>query len=478
MKYNFIFFILLLIYVFYHLITLCISPLPWFDEVVFASISNEFSSTGKFFLKAAPFLRDTEIFEYGPVYFLFTGAVIKFLGVGILQVRIISLVFGFLCFGIIYKLFNFIGIEKKYKFLCITILLFDPIFNSSMHGARMDTTALFFSITSLYFYLKNSNTRFLDNPYKLSILSGIFASLAILTTPRAVFILIPICLLWINDFIANKNWKILYYKIIWVIIIVTIYSLWFLYAFGSFQNLFNAYKNIADSINVGFFVPILEIPLIIISATIVLIRIVLEGRKYFTTLNTICILSIILFYFLVDDTGAYSVYISPFYVLLICSGLKGCNYGLGNILLYVIFLFYGLIFILKGCFIFSSYSFREPSHIFNFISANVPKKSKIIGDEKFYYSVIKNDCEFQFLEWYKPDTVREKYQREIYDYEYILLSKRILNSKPKLFHLYASNSRLIKVAEMDKSSENNLLFKKFGLLITESYDCLIYKRIK
>jgi len=480
MKNRILIILFLLIYIVYHLISLNVSPLPWFDEVVFASISNEFASSGKLILKVAPYLAaNEEITVYGPIYFFFTSTIIKLIGLGIFQFRIISLLFGFLCVVILYKYFKLFQINKKSIFLCLIIFLTDPIFNSSMHGGRMDTMALFFALCSIYCFLINLLGKF-HSSYKLSFLSSLFAALAILTTPRVAFLLLPIFLFLIFYFLKYKKITVFISGIIWVVTIFLFYSIWFLYAFDSFDSFLRIYSNTAEAVKVGFFIPKLEIPLIITTATVIIISICYIGIRFFSEINIFSILIIILFYLLVDDTGAYSVYISPFYVFLIGNGMHTLDQLKKNKLINIVSAFILTacisIFALKGYVIFSSYSKRDPNNIAEFISINIPKGSKIIGDEKFYYAALDNDCDFQFLEWYKSDSYREKFQREVYQYDFLLASDRILKSQPNLFLLYSGNSVLIKVAELKMDNELNLISKKIGFSITDSYDCIIYKR--
>ena len=65
------FFIFLLLYTCVHGYTLSRSPLPWFDEVFFASLSHNFWGKGTFFVPNT--VIGYEIKLYGFVYFALTG---------------------------------------------------------------------------------------------------------------------------------------------------------------------------------------------------------------------------------------------------------------------------------------------------------------------------------------------------------------------------------------------------------------------
>ena len=92
--------IIVVFWIMYHISTIPISPLPNYDEVFFASISNEYQNTGLLNLKAGtlPGENSIEVLEYGPIYFLLQGLVISKFGLSITSARSISLICGILLF--------------------------------------------------------------------------------------------------------------------------------------------------------------------------------------------------------------------------------------------------------------------------------------------------------------------------------------------------------------------------------------------
>ena len=76
---------LLIIYLVYHLLTLNVSPLPWYDEVVFNSIAHSFAHDGTFFCKVGPLaMEGKQIVVYGPVFFVSSGILESIFGMGII----------------------------------------------------------------------------------------------------------------------------------------------------------------------------------------------------------------------------------------------------------------------------------------------------------------------------------------------------------------------------------------------------------
>lgn len=60
----------LLLIIAYHLFTLEIQPLPWFDEVYFASIADNFINNGSLVPEIGSYARNGRpALTYGPVYF-------------------------------------------------------------------------------------------------------------------------------------------------------------------------------------------------------------------------------------------------------------------------------------------------------------------------------------------------------------------------------------------------------------------------
>ena len=222
--------LLFTVYAIYHFATLQISPLPWFDETYFASLTHTYLETGIMQTKIAMILNDgREVVEYGPCYFWLTALAFKIFGFGILQFRIIGLLFGFFLIYIFYRFLKLTGTNMIFLFLLL--FAFDPILHSSMHGGRMDTMAASLSLFSVVLFLEN---RVKGNSI-LYFISGCSGALAILTTPRSGFLLIPVALMLFVSWVKTKNLKSFSNGLVWSAPILILYLFWFFHAFGNLE---------------------------------------------------------------------------------------------------------------------------------------------------------------------------------------------------------------------------------------------------
>lgn len=469
-------------YFVYHITTLDISPLPWFDETVFVDITRSFIQSGKFsFNAAAYFMGNHEVFEYGPLFFYFTSTVIQAVGLGVFQFRITSLFFGFLTILFFYKLLENAKVDKKIAFLSLMLFSLDPLFHSNMHGGRMDTMALAFVLISLLLVLR---IPFFSRPltaYLYSLLSGSFAAAAILTTPRSGILLISISFLLLFRWLSSKKQKYFLSGLCWTVPLVGFYLIWFFYAFGNVSELFNTYKTISEESYVSFFVPLFQIPLIAVTSIVVIYGIMKRGKEFFSEIKAVSLGSIIFFYFLVSDTGTYSVFIVPFYYLVIAGELSFEIPGKYKIQLMPVCILLAVnagIFLFKSTVLFSNYTERDPEVMHTFIANCIPSGSRVIGDEMYYYAVTGTNSEFEYMHLYADAGTREKYQREVFDYDYIIWSERLQQIDPDLLKKYESNSRLVEVSHYTSKKTSSLFFRNVGLNIIDNYNCIVYKRVK
>ena len=79
------------LYATFHLLMLSRSPIPYFADTFFASISHTFTQTGEMRLSVSPLWMNGPVYLYGPIYFYAQRLVYEVLGFGILQSRILGL---------------------------------------------------------------------------------------------------------------------------------------------------------------------------------------------------------------------------------------------------------------------------------------------------------------------------------------------------------------------------------------------------
>ncbi len=322
MNKNRIFFVLSFCILLLHVLTLNISPVPWFDEVFFLSISESFKEEGVFRLAMAPYY-DKEILTYGPIYFVLTALSTEVFGLGVFQFRIVNFLFSLLAVFAFKKILstNF-NLSKTSAFGLSLALFLEPIFHANSHGGRMDMVALFFVLMSIHHYLKSHYNK--EIRYSI-LLSGVFASLALLTTPRLAVFIFAIPLMLLIELIRSKlNIRILKKALLWGIIILFVYSIWVFVAFGGINEMLDYYSNLTQFVGGKWLLPTEFLPTMGLSF-LSLVLILIFSRKnlkifFLDAKLFIPVASIITFHTLVSVTSKqYFCLVLPFYLLIIAS---------------------------------------------------------------------------------------------------------------------------------------------------------------
>jgi hypothetical protein len=464
------------IYLSWQILTLPYHPLPWFDDTYFASVSLSLMEHGNFIPQVAYHALDgREALIYGPVYFFLTGTFIKIAGLGILQFRIVNLLFGILCIWISYKIIDF----RKSGYtsvLFIAVFALDPFFTLSMHEGRMDVTALFFGLLSLYFALRAGKT---DIYY-----SATAAALALLTTPRSAILIAGVGMVLLMNVYKDGKLKPL---ILWPAIILGIYSIWIFYAFGGPAEFLNCYQTLHSNekyLGGLFYVPRSEYVLIFSALFCLVLHLINKNKDFPDSLSSVAIAVILLFYAVVRDWGSYSSMIIPFYYMLIFNK-EELRWSFSNPKIYVliILLVHNLgYFTLKSADILSSLNQRDPETADRFIADHISPGSKVVGDPLYFYSVKKSGSNYQYFDKYGSPEAREQKHRELYNYDYLIVTEQSLKGNRETVALYMGNSRFQKVAELRiPRSELNKKISSWGLISnieSSGYNATIYIRIK
>ncbi|MCU0447346.1 MAG: glycosyltransferase family 39 protein [Microscillaceae bacterium] len=482
----------LLIYGLIQYYTLAYSPLPWFDEVVFASISQSFGQTGTLQVPAAAFSDELKL--YGFVYFLLTNVSWWIGGFGIFQFRVVNLLFGI---AVVWQTFLLVkdhtdlNPPAKAGFLLFALMLTDPFFYLCLHEGRMDLTAVFWLLLGIRYSLQN----FQKPQITLTILIAFFFSLAMLTTPRSGFVILAVALVtlwWICQDLKKRG-----YLVIWGLGSgVFFYSFWIFYAYGGWGNFWNYFFKASVPINrqgtavseyvgsIGY-IPRQEYLLIAIVIATLGLGIWKKSQAYFQFLLGIIGLSLLFFYTLVLDLGPSSSYILPFYYFLIFKslGLFEWHYKNPVLLLIGILLMYNFSYFgAKNVQVWASMSQRDYRVAEAFVQKHIPPQSRVISEPMYFYAVEKNQAKFQMMDEYETLPNREQFHRQIFDYQYFILTDHLRWRKPEIVAYYQQKATLIAIARLElPPSAWSLWIDKLGLLSTTErtgYSCTIYKRVK
>jgi 4-amino-4-deoxy-L-arabinose transferase-like glycosyltransferase len=476
----------------YHLATLNISPIPWFDETFLASLTASFNETKKLNLGIAPFAYKGEVLIYGPVYFWITSFTTRILGFDIFSFRLPGLVFGILCLLVYYKVLR-IYLTRGLALVVVAAFALDPLLSTHMHSGRMEPTTLFFALVSILLVLK-----VISGSYKtpkavfLFAVAGFSFSVALLTTPRAGFLLVALAITQIYYLSKKISFERILQLLSFGATLIAVYVIWIFLAFGNFANYLAYYAGLTEYVGGNFSFPKQQIPLILTTVMAVILGLIKNHKQPISELVVLALASIAVFYIVVNDTGTYSVYILPFYYALLGIAVStllprppwdGYKMWMKVTPLIAILAFNLLFFSFKFITVYMTSDSRDPKHITTFIKKYIPPESKVIGDEIFFYAVLSAKSDFQYIHLFKVDSVREHYQREIYDYDFIVMSHDLNRIRPELLKLYQKNADLIKVAEFVHKGQKNLPFIEslsdlLQVRVRSSYDCIIYKRLK
>lgn len=474
------------------LLTLSVSPLPWFDETLFASIAWQWANNGSLAPQVAIF---TEVKVYGPIYFWLTGSSFQLFGLGIASFRWVNLLAGvavaWLGSGLFRQLYQHWQSNMhhwaRWQKAWWVLLLTDPLYYLVLHEGRMDLTALSFALASIYILmpvlLKSQAL-----PWYRVWLSGVLVALAALTTPRVCFIFVPLLLVLLWQW--HKQWGRL---LVWGASIVSVYALWIFTAFDSIQDFANTYLGQSQVIKaslVGWYlggvgyIPRHSYLLIVIALLVSLFLLWQQRSKLLIAPIGIFIGSIALFYPLIRDYGQYSVFILPFYYLLVLYGLSQLptgRYYVKYVPLVLLAVFNLGYFTLKNAQVLASLPQRQPAPITQFVQQYIPKGSRVIGDPLYFYAVLQAGSDYQYIDLYGTDVEREARQRTQYQYQYMIVTDHLRKQNPRLVSYYLSQGKFEKVARLEiPASSLSQRIAKWKLVSNaedNGYNCVIYQRL-
>jgi 4-amino-4-deoxy-L-arabinose transferase-like glycosyltransferase len=494
MKKNQLFFLFIFLYLAYHLYTLGIAPLPWFDETFFASISLSFLKTGTFVPGVTKTVQGhIECLLHGPVYYYLTALSFKVFGFGIFQFRLINLLSGFLLVGLTIYVFQKIyrPINKTIPLFLAIVFLLDPFFNMVLHEGRMDLLTTSFALLSAYFLVVSFAKH--NNAYLA--FSGLAGVLAVLTSPRISVILLPILIVLLFSCFKGGSFKEGLTKLlIWSVPFMVFYPLWIYFGFGGFTDFFQYYDEISTgkhSVDSSFtggslYIPKHEYLLIGIAAISLLYGALMQGRHYFDRMMLISVLSIFFFYWIVRDMGPYSTLILPFYYIIVGKTLhingKITFSNPATYLLSLLLIFNISYFMLKAVQVISERNERDPEVAEHFIKEHIPAGSKIVGDHLYYYAAIKSGSDYQYTHLFGTLETRERVLREEYQYEYFVVSSQLRQRQPDVVALFFENANFTKVASLQTSqSAISSHIARLGLISDmerDGYSGDIYKVVR
>ena len=476
----------------YHLLTIEISPMPWFDETYFASMTLHFQKTGEFMPQIGPMLEYyyPQSKAYGPAYFLVIAASFKVFGFGMIQMRIPALLFGFFSIPVVYKILGLSNIQAGFRNFVFVLALFDPIYLQNIHSGRMDSMALFFAFGGIYFLLKG----FSQNSFIFYLGCGLSFGVALLTTPRIAVSLIGPVVALILFFFSKPTTKQFFFSLSVAILIAALYSIWVFWGFGGYQEAYQYFfgkpkevlyfKSLADGyISYKKYIPVFQIPVLIILG--VFISLTVYYRRAMVWIFWISMFNLVAFYTMVNDTGIYSIFSMPWaYICLACIGQSFTLFVFQEKMLKIGMI--GLvalnvsIFTLKNTVIWLFAASRDTEIVQKQVSQLIPKGSRVIGDEAYYYFVMKAGSDFQYLDRGASTPQRIDYHKNQYKYDYIIVRNPAANPFELEWYFKSQTHKevgSILVPRSGNTAQNlSSLLSKIKIEVPKGYEGKIYKR--
>lgn len=469
-------FFLLLIGI-WHITSLPFSPLPWFDETFFASITHSLLSGKGFMLEVSQLMTGgNEVLTYGPVYFLFTSLSCSIFGFDIFAFRLVNLIFAALSVFIFFRIQKAIGIKPVIVKIITSLLIFDVIFLQNAHSGRMDLVALFFALLAYLQFFKN------DKRIRSFVLMSISGTLGILTTPRIAIILAPVFIIYFIQLIRRQAWK---RAGILAVLPIGLYLIWIYIGFGSMESFLSHYigNSISNNQEVGllhflggnFNIPYFQYPLILVGLVSFLLLLVFRKSRLITLS---LFLPISFYYLIVKDTGAYSAMIVPFWYLIISYFIHEFKNDL-NSYPYLRYIYYiailslfalnaGIFFIKSGVVLLTSEE-RNPRKLNEWVQKHIEHGTNVVGDDRYYYACKKLNCNFQYIQRPATPDIRSNYHREIFQPDYIFISSQ---TQPEIIKAYRNAFQFGEEFEYNPESGNSIakhLVSNLPFNISSSY---------
>ena len=383
----------------WHLWSLQYSPVVWYDEIVMAGINHSIID-GRGFIDEVQ--GEGPAYAYGPIYFLMTVLSSKILGFGLYSLRLVNLLFAFICVFATYKIIKRLNITNLIAVVVIAILAMDALLIQDAHSGRMECVALTFALICYYLVVGE-----VSNSVKIKtvVIFSISMALSFMTTPRVAVILLPIAIYYLWRLYSSHKWLGI---VTYILIPILLYSIWVYSSYGSYSEMINYYtvshsnqtsSSLVDLFVGGnFMIAKYHIPMIILSVVAFLYSLKRDDRY----LSLLFLCPIVVFYLIVKDTGDYATFILPFYVILIALGMEVVYNSRNSKIKPIIYSLIGVclfvnigIFLLKAATVVSTLSTREWKPVDAWVAKVLKQGESVTGSDAYYYSLAKNGNSYQ-----------------------------------------------------------------------------------
>ena len=484
-----------LVYVLIHFVTIVRSRQVWFDETFFASIAHSLSRTGEFDLAVSPLWLTSPVYLYGPVYFLIVGAIFELFGPGIVQNRLPGMLFAFALLPVVYLILRQERVRHSIAGFACILLALDPTFHQAMHSGRTDTTAIFFMLVGLFALLRSRDTDGRSSVW-WSVGSGISSALAVLTTPRPGYMLIAMGLILLARWYRQRSRDAAVQLFAWGATFACVYAIWVAYAFGNIGAMLGYYSGFAEEYTGGAGIRLVHLPLLSTVGALLVLVVARAPRRALDELTVFSLLAVAGFYMFVKSTTTFGalyafLMIPPAYLAL--ANLVSAWVEVGTDERRTRLVWYGgfglllllnvSAFLARSALEVAEWERRDPAVAEDVIRHVVPRNSRVVGDEQFYFAVLGSGSDFQYIERGGTLSERVSYHRDVYQFDYLITNR---GGDSEIVQAYMRAVPLEKVAEIPASPTTRLakvvvsIGRWFGLSnsLMSGYDGTIFARAR
>jgi uncharacterized membrane protein len=472
------------VYIVYHLATLIYSPLPWFDEVSFLSMTESYMKDGTLFEQARIIGEPAEKLNYGPIYFVWQALMIKTFGYGIFTVRITNMLMGFFCLFLVYRIGFQLKMKQQIAIAAVVIMALEPNFNQFLHSGRMDFIGLAFFLLS-YITFHRSDNKNQTTAFIFAALTGILLCCSILTNPRFVFTFPVYMVYFLYEIIADpgKNRIAVFVKYVSIAVaFAAVYYLWIFVTFGGVTEYiyFTTHATyLKDHLGMGTKFRVRYNLFIFIFAFLLFLLLAVKGKlKEHPHLALFTVPAIASFIAIVHGgiEGRYFALSIPFVALLLAGiALQLLQIKPLKYVTYVMCAGFIAVFLFKGLYIITTIPQHDPYRNEQLITKYIEPNTSVFGDFEFYYIARNKSCSFLTTQMNGSVPELTKYILE-HKIKYVILNK---TSDVKQYYEPAFlNDHYEFVTFVENKSYSGFfarILNKLPYKISDSYSCYIYR---
>lgn len=468
-------FLLIPLYLVFHLFTLDRYPLPSLPEVKAATIADHLA-TDPLLVLSEPTLWNHFLFQ--PVYTLVASLPLRQFGFSIYNFRLTGLVFALFSYLVFIRyLFK---IEKgKYKnaaFLVSTALLIDALFNTWTNKGVGETMALFFFFVAIRRDLS-------DEPYDFisTFSSAFFIVLSILSDPHIAFALPFLLLFKVVVMLAQTKAypSQVYHVIFWPILFGVCLLPWLLLVYNANDGyVFLLDRLLREGAIFHYWdTPFQHYLLIGICGLLTLYHLFvnqdqfIDNQPFYFSLGILASYHILCFFWPFQFSGLVLFYYLLFFSLLPLNKTDSDSRKKRYVPIATLLSLNLLVLVLQTTGVVSDYGHRKGESFHEFVIKHIPSGSTVEADALSYYALHRNKCTIAPLE----DPTSGNCQ-------YILVSKINEEVYNKKYGHLTSYSGYHKVTDIRfESSGLNHFLAQIGISSSEElpvYSSTLYKKVR